>query len=485
MKRILTFVMILLMLASLIACGDKENETAIRSENAITSAFANILEQISESGGYISVSTQEDFLSAMGAEMKGLSISGFDIILDKNKAEIGIIGKYNKKDITDTFFLSDTALVVNAPVLLGGAYGIDLSTLQDDWNSSYLNPKNGSEYAIPQDVCDTFSQLLVMLKGNSASILPGVDAEKVSNTITKFTKNLMAEMEKAIPVSQKSDGKYTTKTIKITLDNIGKLLDAFETTLNNDKEFQSVIQSILSASGSEEISAIQFTQLLESLRVSINTYAANTPAGAEFNIVLSYKYSKDNMDKTYMIGIEIKQDGESATLAFGLKDLMTNGKKDFTHNISTDFNCTGYFKEMLVNDAEFAEILSALKSFQYKTVWNKQSGALQIKISAMDHTVTLDANMKFNATKNGKTELVFVFEKLYADELFDSQDVIKSPITLKLSTDKPKTLSVPKYENILKNEQTFKKITAYLEKEFSVGFGESDKESAPDNIIIG
>ena len=115
MKKIIAFLLAFLMIASFAACGDSDTADTVHTENAIADAFAQLIEQISQNGGYISLSTEENLLSYLGIETEGFIISGFDVIIDDNQTQLGILGTYNNKDITDTLYLSDKALVFNTP----------------------------------------------------------------------------------------------------------------------------------------------------------------------------------------------------------------------------------------------------------------------------------------------------------------------------------------------------------------------------------
>lgn len=473
MKKIIAFLLAFLMIASFAACGDSDTADTVHTENAIADAFAQLIEQISQNGGYISLSTEENLLSYLGIETEGFIISGFDVIIDDNQTQLGILGTYNNKDITDTLYLSDKALVFNTPTLLGGAYGIDFTTISKDWESSYLNPKNGSDNAIPEETLVSLEQLLNMINGKANTDFLGQNAENISKTVTDFINKLVKEIEKVIPVSETTEGNYTTKSIKISLDDISAILNAAADTLQGNAEMKSIINSILDTSADHDTSSVTVDQLITALRSATDYFDMSALEDCELNVILSYKYSKDNMDKTVMFGIEIKQAEESAALAFGIRDQMTNDKTEFTHTISTDVKCTGYFDEILAEDADFAELLTAIKEFKYKTVWNKSSGELQTKIKILDQIVTLNANLKFNVFKNGNLELIFVFEKLVVGNLFDSGDVINAPITLKLSTQKPKSLSIPKYTSVLKDESTIEKIATHMQKEFGAFVNES------------
>ncbi len=475
MKKLIALLLAVMLVISLAACGGKDdNKVEDISDNAIVNAFANLSKQITENGGYFSISTEGNILSALGAESEGLSLSGLEFVIDKGQVEMGVLGTLSGNKITDTVYLSDKAIVLNAPALLGGVYGIDLTTYAKDWETSYLNPKNGSEYAIEGEMADLINQMVGIINGSTdtSAIMPGVDMEKASQTITAFFEKLMAAIEKTIPVSKKTEGKYTTESVMITLDNMDDLFNAIADAIASDKEFQANINSILTASGSE---ALPFDELIAMLRTATN--AIDAPAGAELNVVISHRYSKDGMDNTLMFGIEIKEGEESATMAFGIQDLMTDSSTVFTHTINTDFQCTGYFEELLADDAEAANIFSTLGGFEYKTNWSKKDGKLTITVSAMDQTITLNANLKFNVTKNGGLELIFVFEKLDAGDLFTSTDILNAPITIKMSTEKPKTLTQPEFKNMMKDESIIEDIAAYMNEKFGDMFSSGEKDT--------
>ena len=82
MKKIIEFLLAFLLIASFAACGDSDTADTVHTENAIADAFAQLIEQISQNGGYISLSTEENLLSYLGIETEGFIISGFDVIID-------------------------------------------------------------------------------------------------------------------------------------------------------------------------------------------------------------------------------------------------------------------------------------------------------------------------------------------------------------------------------------------------------------------
>lgn len=488
MKKILALMLAVLMAFSVVACGGDEDAKIEKfTGNAIVDSFANLTNLIAEKGGYISISVDSDLLAMMGAETDGkMTLNGIEMIIDKEQAELGFLGTLMGKDFTDTLYVGNNSVVVNAPQMLGGAYGVNFATYADKWASSYLNPANGGEFAIDNEVVEVLDMFAGVLNGEipTTDMIPGMNMEGFTETVTAAAERLMAALEKVVPVVEKTEGKYKVTTITVNLDTLAKAMGVLADFLENEKELETALNEFLqnpAIADGGSIPTISFAEFAPQIR-AIGTQIVTSLIGQEITFALSMKTSKDNMEKIFSVGASLNIDGQSGALVCTISDIMKDSASSFKQITSFNVEATGVFNELMASDDESAQMLTMLKGMKYECTWNKKDGNLSVSSTAMGQTLTVNANMKFNTLDGGDMEIVFTLNNIKMGDLFNLADVFPGKITVKMSTKAPKNLKCPEFVDILSDESAMNKIMQHMQS-FGTDFGGSAKDESFVEIV--
>ena len=139
-------------------------------------------------------------------------------------------GKIGETVLSESIYYGGKNVVVNSPAILGGAYGINLGTLEQDFDNSAFAPNSGNTFALPEETVAQMKEVLGMLEGimsgESTEQIPGLNIEQMTATISNFSKKLIDEINKLYPAVVTEENGYTITTITVTSDKFGDLFNA-------------------------------------------------------------------------------------------------------------------------------------------------------------------------------------------------------------------------------------------------------------------
>ncbi|MBE6673137.1 MAG: hypothetical protein E7599_06425, partial [Ruminococcaceae bacterium] len=248
MKKLLALLMAIAMLVSIVACGggSKEKDNVVDTNNPILNATANLLNKLASEGGTITLSVEGDAMDMLEQQF-GLSFESLVFATDTKQVQATLNGKIGNTKLSESIYYGNQNLVVNAPSILGGAYGINLGSFDKDFANSIFNPESNSDFAIDEETMAQIEEVITSLKqvmsGEATESIPGLDTEAMAATITKVAETLMAEIEKIYPTETTEKDGYTTQTITITDDKISEVFEVVAKLLE-DKEVKGLLETI-------------------------------------------------------------------------------------------------------------------------------------------------------------------------------------------------------------------------------------------------
>lgn len=160
---------------------------------------------------------------------EGLDISG-KVALDVSQVLLGVTASMvaGGETLADAAaYLSTQALVVDGS-LVGGAYGVDLSTLAENLAGSIFAPDSGSAYALDED---TYSQIMALLSGEmiQSAPVPSVDTGAVEQAVAVL-------MEVYTGVSEEIMANLTLESANASVVINGKPVQVSEIRCSADAE---------------------------------------------------------------------------------------------------------------------------------------------------------------------------------------------------------------------------------------------------------
>lgn len=219
----------------------------------------------------------------------GMDVSG-KIVLDDTQLLLGIIagmGTQGQTIMGATAYLGAQVLAVDS-ALIGGAYGVDLTTLAENLPRSIFAPASGSAYALEQEVYD---KVMALLSGEQLQNAPApsinvdvqamagslaVLAEAYSGTIDEMMSNLIVESSDATLVINGKSMEVSQIRCTMDADSTIAAVDALIAPLQDNPQAQQALavvidglaaasQQDLGATGEEVVDAIvnQLPQELE------------------------------------------------------------------------------------------------------------------------------------------------------------------------------------------------------------------------------
>lgn len=159
----------------------------------------------------------------------GLEVSG-KIALDVNQMLLGVIAKMTAEGETladAAAYLSTQALTVDGS-MVGGTYGIDLTSLAENLENSIFAPGSGSAYALDEE---TFSQIMALLSGEliQSAPVPSVDTGAVEQAVAVL-------MEVYTGVSEQIMANLTLESANASVVINGKPVQVSEIRCSADAE---------------------------------------------------------------------------------------------------------------------------------------------------------------------------------------------------------------------------------------------------------
>ena len=193
----------------------------------------------------------------------GMDISG-KLTLDTNQLLLGALAAMTSEGQTlmdGAAYLSTQALAVDS-ILLGGAYGLDLTTLAQNLPSSIFAPTSGSAYAFDED---TYQQIMDMLSGKSLEAIqgPSVDTSAAEEAVA-----VLVEAYSEIPEQVMALMSIESSNASVIVNN--KPIQAEQIRCTADADTSVAITELLLQP------AIDSTEVQDALAVLIDLFAASS-----------------------------------------------------------------------------------------------------------------------------------------------------------------------------------------------------------------
>ena len=451
MKKLLALLMAVAMLVSIVACGEsKKEENVLDTKNPILSATANLLNKFANEGGTITLSAKGEAMDMLSDEA-GVTIDSLEFKTDTEQVQATLNGKIGETVLSESIYYGGKNVVVNSPAILGGAYGINLGTLEQDFDNSAFAPNSGNTFALPEETVAQMKEMLGMLEGimsgESTEQIPGLNIEQMTATISNFSKKLIDEINKLYPAVVTEENGYTITTITVTSDKFGDLFNAIADLLE-EEEMKEMLSSVVDAIS--EYAGEELPVDVNALASMVRSYGLMfTGSVAQYGIsatsVATIKVRDDGMYTEMKMSCEVNAPtyGLEGSFEYSIIEEMTDSADQFEHNMTIGMNIGGLFEEELDDTA--ATVLSSLEEgIKAKTVWNKKTGDITITEElGGQQIISLEGNLKLS-----NTEMTFVYEKIEMAGMVDSSEYIDN-VTLEIKAGKPKGLKAPSYVNVL------------------------------------
>ena len=237
----------------------------------------------------------DTFSAELVLSSEEMDISG-KIVLDTANVLLGVIASMGSGGVTmmdAAAYLSPQAIAAQS-VLIGGAYGFDLSSIQENLPKSIFAPDSGSAYALDQE---SYDQVMAILEQKFPQVAPAQETPEADTSALEQAAAVLAEalaepasqiaamlvMETANVTETINGAEIDATRMRITAGEEALIAsaEAFATTIQGSPEAQSALAVILDAistagmdmgaSGTEIVQMIvqQGDQLLEEVRTSI------------------------------------------------------------------------------------------------------------------------------------------------------------------------------------------------------------------------
>lgn len=301
--------------------------------------------------------------------MEGMDFSG-KIALDLNQVLLGVIAGMSSEGQT----LMDAAAYIGAQALavdsdlIGGAYGIDLTTIAQNLPKSIFAPNSGSSYALEQEVYD---QIMSLLNGETvqSAPVPDVNTDAMTSDLTQLLEvySGVAEEILSYPVMGASSASVVINGTPIQVDQVECTMDAdacisvvnaLIAPLQNNPQAQTALADLidqaaaasqrqLGASGAEIVEAIltELPQELEDARDEL------TQQGFSVSAIIGVA-SESQMP----VKLALEFSSNSETNAINL--LMSEGLDFFRMEATENGSVTGAFEFAVKENSDSALICS-------------------------------------------------------------------------------------------------------------------------------
>ena len=199
-------------------------------------------------------------ISSEGVEMSG------KLVVDTTQVLLGIVAGLRSEGqslLDAAAYLGPQVWAVDS-ALIGGAYGVDLTTLAENLPNSIFAPDSGSAYALDQDSYDQFMAILTNVSAGFPETVAGDDsaiqeaamilAAALAEPLSQAAANLAMSTEPAVETINGSSIDVTRMVIAADGEAIVGFLDAVITTLQGNPQAQNalaVILDYLNASGND------------------------------------------------------------------------------------------------------------------------------------------------------------------------------------------------------------------------------------------
>ena len=298
------------------------------------------------------VYSAEALFSAEGADISG------KLTLDVNNLLLGLTaGMYSQgQSIMDaSAYLSPFALAVDS-MLIGGAYGIDLTTVAQNLPKSIFAPTSGSAYALDQE---SYDQIMALLSGeltldvqvSADAPAPSLDETAMAEAAAVLIEAYSGSIEELIGLlnMETSSGSVVVNGKPVQVDQIRFTADAdscvaitsaliapLEGNVQAQEALATIIDQSVSFSGQDlgatgaeivQMLTTQLPQQLETARAEL--------AEAGFSVSSVVCLASDTQ-MPVKIGFELKADGDdvevnlliSETLDFFRLEVLNNGQAE-------------------------------------------------------------------------------------------------------------------------------------------------------------
>lgn len=449
MKKLLALLMAVAMLVSIVACGGSEKEEdVLDTKNPILNATANLFNKFANEGGTISLSAEGEALDMLEDEF-GIAFESLEFKTDTEKVLATLNGKLGDTDLSESIYYGGKDVVVNSPAILGGAYGINLGTLEEDFEDSVFGPDG--DYALPEETMDQFEEVFGMLEGimngEAGEMIPGLNVEELSATIGELSTKLINEINSLYPSEVTEKDGYTITTITVTSEKFDELFDVIAELLE-EKDVQDMFDSIndavseFAAAGAD----IPFDELPDLVRHYGEMLTdATDEYGIEATCVAYIKVSDDGLDTEISMTCEVSAEEYDleGSIEYVVTEKIVDSKDLFEHTMTAELDVSGLFEEGLGDNA--AEILGVMEEgMLLETKWDKKKGDItMVEEMGGEEMISLEGNLELS-----NTEMTFVFEKAVFAGMLDTSEYIDS-VTLKITAGKPSGLEAPNYVNVL------------------------------------
>ena len=489
MKKLLALLMAVAMLVSIVACGEsKKEENVLDTKNPILGATANLLNKFAKEGGTITLSAKGEAMDMLSDEA-GITIDSLEFKTDTEQVQATLNGKIGETALSESIYYGGKNVVVNSPAILGGAYGINLGTLEQDFDNSAFAPNSGNTFALPEETVAQMKEVLGMLEGimsgESTEQIPGLNIEQMTATISNFSKKLIDEINKLYPAVVTEENGYTITTITVTSDKFGDLFNAIADLLEEEemKEMLSSVVDAISEYAGEElpVDANALASMIRSYGMMFTGSVAQY--GISATSVATIKVRDDGMYTEMKMSCEVDAPtyGLEGSFEYSIIEEMTDSADQFEHNMTIGMNIGGLFEEGMDDTA--ATVLSSLEEgIKAKTVWNKKTGDITVTEElGGQQIISLEGNLKLS-----NTEMTFVYEKIEMAGMVDSSEYIDN-VTLEIKAGKPKDLKAPSYVNVLtmSSGDILDLVETIEKKAKELGFvSEKSEESVKENTTV-
>ncbi len=263
---------------------------------------------------------------------EGVDFSG-KLALDTAKGLLGLIASITTQGETAEFasaYVNAQALVVDG-LLLGGAYGFDLSTLAENLPGSIFAPDSGSSFALDEE---SYNEILAMLSGELTQTMPAVPsatmdteavqqasavlAEAYSGVIEELLAELTIETTEttveingvSVPVTQircSIDGEALVNIMNISLDTLANNTDAQAAYAVLIDQGAAVSGRNLGVTGEELVQALlsELPQEIEQAREELQNFSGAVTICVSSATDAPVKFSLEIQDSTEQVSINL------------------------------------------------------------------------------------------------------------------------------------------------------------------------------------
>ena len=196
--------------------------------------------------------------------MEGTDISG-KLALDTNQLLLGVLAAMASKGETlmdGAAYLSAQALAVDS-MLLGGAFGIDLTTIAQNLPSSIFAPNSGSAFALDED---TYQQVMDVLTGKAIEQVQAPAA--MDTSAVEEAAAVLMEAYSGIPEQVMALMTIESSNASVIINSKPVQVQQIRCTADGDTSV-SIVQMLLQP-------AIDSTQVQDALATLIDAFAASS-----------------------------------------------------------------------------------------------------------------------------------------------------------------------------------------------------------------